>query len=377
MKEQRIFLSPPHIGAEERALVAEAFDINYIAPVGPHLTRFEEAVCNYTGFSHAAALSSGTAAMHLALREHGVGPGDTVLASSLTFIGSVSPITFLGAKPIFVDCDPSSWNMDPSLVEEELALSSANGKMPKAVVPTDLYGQAADLDALRKICDPYNIPVIVDSAEALGARYKDRHTGKGASAAIFSFNGNKIITTGGGGMLVSDNEELITRAKFLATQARDPAPWYEHTEIGFNYRLSNIAAAIGIGQLNLLDQRIERKREITNRYRLHLGSQPGITFMPEAETGNMNHWLTVIQIDQERAGTTPETIRMRLEEANIESRPVWKPMHMQPVFSNHRYIGGDVSEMLFEKGLCLPSGTTLTNKQIDHICEILLNLCRP
>jgi dTDP-4-amino-4,6-dideoxygalactose transaminase len=373
MSNERIFLSPPHIGDEERGLVTEAFDINFIAPVGPHLNRFEAEVSDYTGFKYCAALSSGTAAMHLALKEAGVGPGDEVIASTLTFIASVSPVTFLGAKPVFIDCDASSWNMDPTLLAEELAECAKRGSRPKAVIPTDLYGQPSDLDAILATCKPYDIPVIVDSAEAMGARYKDRHAGKGAHAAIYSFNGNKIITTGGGGILASDDEHLIRRARHLATQAREDAPWYEHTEIGFNYRLSNVAAAIGIGQMHVLNERVNRKREICERYREQFAQTPAIEVMPESEHCRSTRWLTVIQIDPDQFRATPEQIRLRLEEENIESRPVWKPMHLQPVFKDCRFRGGAVSEKLFARGLCLPSGTKLTNEQIDAISQSLLS----
>ncbi len=369
--KERIFLSPPHLGDEELRQVTEAFAINYIAPIGPHLERFEADFCAYTGIGHAVALSSGTAAMHLALRELGVQPGDDVLVSTLTFIGSVSPVTFVGANPVFIDSETSSWNMDPALVEKAVREGENKGRLPAAVVPTDLYGHCADLDALQAICKPRGIPVIVDSAEALGAQYKGAHAGKGAAASVYSFNGNKIITTGGGGMLASDDPELIRHARHLSTQAREPAPWYEHVEIGYNYRLSNISAAIGIGQLQVLEERIRRKREIFDRYVAGLGETPGIHFMAEAPSERCNRWLSVMQLDPDITGTNPEVIRCALEAENIESRPLWKPMHLQPVFADARRYGGSVAESFFTRGLCLPSGTRLTNDQIDVICDIV------
>ena len=268
---KRLFLSPPHLGEEELNFVQEAFDSNYIAPLGPMVDAFEKEFSAYTGIKHCVALSSGTSAMHLALRHLGVGPGDEVFASTLTFIGSVSPIIFQGATPVFIDCVRTSWNMDPDLLEKELARSASLGNLPKAVVPTDLYGQCCDYDRISEICEPYGIPVVVDAAEAMGAKYirenGTRHAGKGVAAAVFSFNGNKIITTSGGGMLASDDEALIEDARFLSQQARDPFPHYEHTRIGYNYRMSNVLAAIGMGQLNVLEQRVERKREIFQVFR--------------------------------------------------------------------------------------------------------------
>ncbi|MFT5123606.1 MAG: dTDP-4-amino-4,6-dideoxygalactose transaminase [Kiritimatiellia bacterium] len=354
---------------EERKLVEEAFDTNFIAPVGPHLARFEEDFRAYTGQKHAVALNSGTGAIHIALRLHGVKAGDEVIASSLTFIGSVAPMTYLGATPFFIDCDEHSWNLDPTLLAEEIELRAREGRLPRAVLPTDIYGQSADLDAIKAICEPHGVPVIADAAEAMGARYKDRHAGDGVDAAVFSFNGNKIITTGGGGMLASADGEFIEKARYLATQARSPQPYYEHVEVGYNYRLSNIAAAIGIGQLHALDDRVRRKREIFSAYQERLANTPGITFMPEADYGSCTRWLTVIQIDRDAFGADPETIRLALEEDNIESRPVWKPMHLQPVFAAQGKRGGAVSERLFKNGLCLPSGTALTEGELDEICE--------
>ncbi|MDX9787077.1 MAG: aminotransferase class I/II-fold pyridoxal phosphate-dependent enzyme [Desulfobacterales bacterium] len=399
----RIFLSPPHMSGMEISFVQDAFDSNYIAPVGPHVDAFEKEFCAGTGFRHAVALTSGTAAMHLGLRFLGVGPGDEVFASTLTFIGSVSPVSFLGATPVFIDCDRESWNMDPKILERELARCAAEGKLPKAVVPTDLYGQCCDLARITAVCDGYGVPVVCDSAEAMGASYLPRvsererknsvHAGKGARASVYSFNGNKIITTSGGGMLASDDAALIDKARFWSQQARDPFPHYEHTEIGYNYRMSNVVAAIGRGQLRVLGARVARRREIFDYYRNALEGVPGIEVMPEAAHGRCNRWLTVILISPEWFGADREAVRLALEAENIESRPVWKPMHLQPVFDPQisqitrisqigadcrkgkrypcRVVGGCVSEDLFERGLCLPSGTAMTEADLDRVVRIV------
>ena len=377
------------MGRLERDLVLEAFDSNWIAPLGPMVDAFEKAFCEYTGIGHAVALSSGTAAMHLALRYLGVEREDEVIASTLTFIGSVTPVVFQGAKPVFIDCDRVSWNMDPGLLAKELQTCAGRSRLPKAVVPTDLYGQSCDLDRIISICAPYDIPVVVDTAEALGTLYKGRHAGKGGRATIFSFNGNKIVTTAGGGMLASDDKALIDKARFWSQQARDSAPHYEHTEIGYNYRMSNILAAIGLGQLQVIDERVRRKRELFAYYQHALEDLPGMQFMPEADWGQANRWLTVITVDPQVFGANREEIRLALEAKNIEARPVWKPMHLQPVFypsaqkdssrnpklNIHNYpcriVGGGVAENLFEKGLCLPSGTEMANTDLDRIIEII------
>jgi len=388
---KRIFLSPPHIGGEEIRFVHEAFDSNYIAPLGPQVDAFEREFAEKTGIPYTVALASGTAAMHLALRITGVKPGDEVFASTLTFIGSVSPATFLGAAPVFIDADRISWNMNPDLLAEELEKCNKKGNLPKAVIPTDLYGQCADYDRIKKICEPYNIPVIVDSAEACGALYKGKHAGFGAKAAVFSFNGNKIITTSGGGLLGSDDKALIEEARFLSQQARDPATHYEHTRIGYNYRMSNILAAIGRGQLRVLDDRVKAKRRIFDYYKNALKDIPGIEFMPEAPYGRSNRWLTVILITPEIFGADREKVRLALEAENIESRPVWKPMHLQPVFRSQeseaknrnnlketypaRAVRGEVAEDLFKRGLCLPSGTAMTDEDMDRVISSILK-CR-
>ena len=371
MNHPRLFLSPPHMGGREQEFVRQAFASNYIAPLGPMVDAFEKEFSAYTGIPHCVALSSGTAATHLALRHLGIGPGDEVVASTLTFIGSVTPVTFQGAAPVFVDCDEASWNMDPSLLEQALAEAAERGKLPKAVIPTDLYGQSCDLPRIRAICDRRGIPVICDSAEAMGAKIRGRHAGFDAWAAVVSFNGNKIITTSGGGMLASHDKALIDHARKLSQQARDPAPWYEHTEIGFNYRMSNILAAIGRGQLEVLEDRVRRRREIFDGYRARLGDLPGMAFMPEPAGGRSNRWLTVALIDPAVFGADTHAVREALEAENIEARPVWKPMHLQPVFKTARVVGGSISERLFAQGLCLPSGTAMTDADLDRVCGIV------
>ncbi|MBE7447186.1 MAG: aminotransferase class I/II-fold pyridoxal phosphate-dependent enzyme [Planctomycetia bacterium] len=368
---KRIFLSPPHMGGQEFEFVKQAFGSNYIAPLGPHVDAFEQEFSEIVGIPHVAAVSSGTAAMHLALRMLGVGTGDEVIAPSFTFIGGVSPVIFQGATLSFVDSEAKSWNMDPDLLAEELSFRNKQGNLPKAVISADILGQAAELDRILDICNQYHIPVVSDSAEALGATYKGRHAGQGSGFVVYSFNGNKIITTSGGGMLASDDGDLIKKAKFLSQQARDPAPHYEHTQIGYNYRMSNIVAAIGRGQLRVLHERVEKKRWICDYYRKALADIPGIEFMPEASYGRATRWLTVILITPEDFGADREAVRQALERENIESRPVWKPMHMQPVFKGCSMRGGAVCEDLFKRGLCLPSGTAMTPGDIDRVIRVI------
>jgi pyridoxal phosphate-dependent aminotransferase EpsN len=336
---------------------------------------FESEFCAKLNIIHAVALSSGTAALHLALRLVGVEPGDEVWTSTLTFIGSVSPIHYLGARPVFVDSDRETWNMDPELLAEKLKQRASRGNLPKALVIVHLYGQCADIAPIIKICRHYGIDLVEDAAEALGATYGDKSAGTMAKTGIFSFNGNKIITTSGGGMLVSNDESLIKQARMLAAQARDPAPHYEHSHIGYNYRMSNILAAIGRAQLRVLDERVAAKRQIFNYYRNRLSDVPGIELMPEAPYGMSNRWLTVILITPEKFGANRETVRVALEADNIESRPVWKPMHLQPVFAGCEYIGGEVAEDLFTRGLCLPSGTSMTEEDLNRVTKVILK-CR-
>lgn len=369
-----ILLSTPHMGDREQEFVKEAFDTNWIAPVGPHVDAFEQEFCQVTGAAHAAAVSSGTAALHLALQLIGVGYGSEVICSTLTFAASANPITYLGAKPVFIDSDRISWNMNPDLLQEALEQRSSIGKLPKAVVLVHLYGQSADIDPILKVCNQYGIPLIEDAAEALGATYKGRTPGTFGNIGIYSFNGNKIITTSGGGMLVSDDRELVAKARFLATQARDPAPHYQHSEIGYNYRLSNVLAGIGRGQLQVLNDRVAARRRNYEVYSSALGNLPGIEFMPEASFGNSSRWLTCLTIDPEIFGANTEQIRIALAKQQIETRPVWKPLHLQPVFAECECIGGEVAEDLFARGLCLPSGSNLTDTDLKRVIDAILSV---
>ncbi len=372
----RIFLSPPDVGPGERALLLEAFDSNWIAPLGPHVDAFERELSAMVGAEHAAALSSGTAALHLALLLLGVARDDEVLVSSFTFAATANAVTYVNAKPVFIDSDQSSWNMDPQLLCDELEACARRGRLPRAVIAVDLYGQCCDYAPINEVCARYNVPLIEDAAEALGATYKDRQAGSFGDFGVFSFNGNKIITTSGGGMLVSNNKEYIDKARFLATQARDPAPHYQHSHIGFNYRMSNLLAAIGRGQLKNIEQKIERRRENYAFYREFFASTPGIEFMPEASFGRSTQWLTCITIDSRQFGASREEVRLHLERLNIESRPLWKPMHLQPIFRNYRVRNNGVSEKLFEDGLCLPSGSSLTSSQREFVAQSVLDVSR-
>ncbi|MFH1913472.1 MAG: DegT/DnrJ/EryC1/StrS family aminotransferase [Pseudomonadota bacterium] len=374
MTTSRLYLSPPHMGGAELEFVHRAFESNFIAPLGPQLAEFEAAFSRLTGFAHCLGLSSGTAAIHLGLRLLGVGPGDVVIASTLTFIGSVTPATFLGADLHLVDCDAATWTMDPALLARAVDEVEARGRRVAAVIPTDLYGQCSDYDSLLAVCQPRGVPLLIDAAEAVGATYKDRHAGRGGDAAVYSFNGNKIITTGGGGLLASDDKALIDEARWLSQQARDPAPHYEHSTIGYNYRMSNVAAAIGLGQLGMLDTFVARRRAIFDWYVEALGHLPGVTFMPEALYGRGNRWLTVMLLDEVAFGAGPEDVRLALEAENIESRPVWKPMHMQPVFRGVPCTGGAVSEGLFRRGLCLPSGTAMSEADLVRVARIVAKM---
>ena len=369
---RRIFLSPPHLGKEEIRLVLEAIESNYIAPVGPMVDAFEAEFCTKVGARHAVTVTNGTAALHLALKLVGVAGGDEVLTSTLTFIASASPITYLGAQPVFVDSDRVSWNMDPWLLCKELDKRARQGRLPRAVVLVHLYGQCAEIDPVLEACNRYDVALIEDSAEALGATYKGQSNGTFGKIGVFSFNGNKIITTSNGGMLVSDDSELIEKARFLAQQARDPAPHYEHSRIGFNYSMSNILAAIGRGQLKVLDERIAAKRKVFDYYKEAMGDVPGIEFMPEASYGHCTRWLTCITIDPQKYGADRETVRLSLEAENIEVRPIWKPMHLQPVFRDCECIGGEVAEDLFNRGLCLPSGTSMSQEDLKRVVTVIL-----
>jgi dTDP-4-amino-4,6-dideoxygalactose transaminase len=357
-------------------MLLDAFDSNWIAPVGPDLDAFEREVAERAGTSHAVGLSSGTAALHLALLMEGVGPGDEVLVPSFTFVATASVATYLGATPVFVDCTADNWTLDPALVAETLAIRARSGRLPGALVTVDLYGQTADYDALTGVCAEYGVPLIEDAAEALGATYRGRPAGSFGRAGVFSFNGNKIITTSGGGMLVSDSADLANRARHLATQARDPFPHYEHSVLGFNYRLSNLLAALGRAQLRGLDSRIGRRRAIDQRYREALADEPGIRFMPVAGYGEPNFWLTCIEVDPLEFGADREQIRTALEARDIECRPTWKPLHLQPVFAGAPTVGGRVCAGIFERGLCLPTGSALSERDQARVVEAIRSVHR-
>jgi dTDP-4-amino-4,6-dideoxygalactose transaminase len=369
-----ILLSPPHMGDRELEFIQEAFDTNWIAPVGPHVDAFEQEFCQVVGAKHAAAVSSGTAALHLALRLIGVTSGDEVLCSTFTFIATANPIVYQGAKPLFIDSDRTSWNMSPDLLKETLKQRAQLGRLPKAVVLVHLYGQSADITPILSACEEYGIPLIEDAAEALGATYKGQSPGTFGRIGIYSFNGNKIITTSGGGMLVSDDPDIVEKARFLATQARDLAPHYQHSVMGYNYRLSNILAGVGRGQLQVLADRVAARRRNFAVYQQALGHLPGIEFMPEATFGQTTRWLTCLTINPVAFGADREQVRQALAEQAIESRPVWKPLHLQPVFSGCECRGGSVSEDLFQHGLCLPSGSSLTDADLERVISAIVQV---
>jgi len=368
----RIYLSPPELSGNEAAMVCEALASGWIAPLGPHVDAFEREMCAYLSIPHAVALSSGTAALHLALLVLGVGSGDTVWCSSLTFAATANAIKYVGATPVFVDSDLVSWNLDPGIVVDELDRAARTRTLPKALIAVDLYGQCADLEPIAAACKQHGVYLIEDAAEALGATYHGRGAGTFGDLAILSFNGNKIITTSGGGMLVGARREWLDRARFLATQAREPARHYEHHVVGYNYRLSNLLAAVGRAQLADLGRRVEARRAINARYRTALSGVPGWTFAPEASFGRSTYWLTCATIDPRATSDRRDAILDRLEAANIEGRPVWKPLHLQPAFAGCALLGGRVAEGLFEHGLCLPSGSSLRPADQEQvIAEIL------
>ena len=374
-----IFLSPPHMTGNEGEFIQQAFDSNWIAPLGPHVDAFEKEVANYIDSDlHALALSSGTAAIHLALRLLGVKAGDAVLCPSFTFIGSANPILYQGARPVFVDSEDSSWNISPSALEIAIKALKRDCIQPKAVIIVNLYGQSADMAALNEICKPHGIPIIEDAAESLGAEYQGRKSGSFGDFSILSFNGNKIITTSGGGMLLSRNSDHIKQARFLATQARDPAIHYQHSEMGYNYRLSNLLAAVGRAQLQVLPERVERRRKINQIYRRELANIPAIEFLPEATYGKSTHWLSVMRVDSRVSKITPTQIVQYLQSESIEARPVWKPLHLQPLFKNCLFYShlekGSVVENFFETGVCLPSGSSLSELQQNKVISKIKNL---
>jgi dTDP-4-amino-4,6-dideoxygalactose transaminase len=371
----RILLSPPHMGPDERRLLLDAFDSNWIAPVGPELEAFERELAAVVDVPHAVALSSGTAALHLGLLAAGVRPGDRVITSTLTFAATANAIVYVGAEPVFVDVSPDTWTLDPVLLDEELAQHSRRGQRVGAVIPIDLYGQCADYDRIQAVAEYYGVPVVEDAAEALGASYRGRPAGGLGSCGAFSFNGNKIITTSGGGMLVSHDRALVERARHLSTQARAPVVHYEHAEVGYNYRMSNLLAAIGRGQLGGLASKVAKRRAINQRYRAALDAVPGITFMPEAEYGRSTCWLTCVRIDPSLFGVDRESVRLYLEASEIESRPVWKPLHLQRAFRGCSVRGGDLAAMLFDEGLCLPSGSSLSEADQGRVITAVAASC--
>lgn len=372
IKEAPILLSPPHLSGEEADLVTIAIASNWIAPAGPDLDAFEKEIAEKIGVSAAAGLSSGTAALHLALVVLGVRAGDEVICSTFTFAASANAIRYCGADPVFIDSSVDTWNIDPGLLEDELRAAASRGRLPKAVIVVDLYGQCADYDPIMTCCREYGVPVISDAAESLGASYKGNAAGSFGDISVLSFNGNKIITCSGGGMLLSNSAEHVDSARFLATQARDPAPHYQHSQVGYNYRLSNLLAAVGRAQLRVLDDRVAARRRNLEFYREHMESAGGVSFAPVAPYGGGNAWLSCILIDQDEFGAGPEVIREHLSLRKIEARPLWKPMHMQPVFREHRFTGGEVASGLFKCGLCLPSGSSLSERDLERVVEAIL-----
>ena len=355
-----LHLSPPHLAGTELDALRETLESGWLAPAGPTLTRFEAAVTGVMQLPHAAALSSGTAALHLGYRLLGVEPGDEVWTSTLTFVATVAPAVQMGATPRFLDVDPASWTLDPRLLREELAAAARRGRLPRVVVPADLYGQPSDMAAIREACAHWGVPVLSDSACALGGRQHGRPAGHGADLVAVSFNGNKIVTAGGGGALLSADGAMIARARHLATQAREPAAHYQHETTGFNYAMSSVLAAVGLAQLPSLEERVETRRAIFARYAEALGALPGLSFMPEPGWSRSTRWLSAMLVDPGRFGTDREAIRLALAGQGIESRPVWKPLHLQPAFRHAPAVGGEVAAGLFEKGLCLPSGSGMT-----------------
>jgi dTDP-4-amino-4,6-dideoxygalactose transaminase len=373
---ERIYLSPPDMSVAEREALLAAFDSNWIAPLGPEVDAFERELAERAGVSAAAALNSGTAALHLALVLLEVGPGDEVWTATMTFASTANAIRYVGATPVFIDSEPETWNMDPALLREALRDASGRGALPKALIAVDLYGQCADYDTILSACDEHGVPVIEDAAEALGATYREQPAGSFGVIGVFSFNGNKIITTSGGGALVSNDEALVERARHLASQARQPVAHYEHEEVGYNYRLSNLLAALGRAQLARLDQFVERRRQINQTYRGALQTLEGLSFLSEAPGRRWTCWLTCILLDESRLGVGSDQVQQHLETHNIEARPVWKPMHLQPVYRDCRVVGGAVAEDLFRRGLCLPSGSTLSKDAQQRVIAAFLETPR-
>jgi pyridoxal phosphate-dependent aminotransferase EpsN len=370
------------MSGQEQKYIEQAFTTNWIAYLGPNVDAFEQELARYVDVKGTVALSSGTAAIHLALRLLGVETGDTVFCSSLTFAASCNPILYQGGEPVFIDSEPESWNMSPAALKKAFQAAEAAGKLPKAVITVNLYGQSADYDSILEICNQYDVPVIEDAAESLGATYKGKPSGTFGKFGIYSFNGNKIITTSGGGALVADDLEALDKARFWATQAKDQARHYQHSELGYNYRMSNILAGIGRAQLQVLEERVQARRAVFQRYYDALVGMDGLTFMPEASFGRSNRWLTVLIVDSEQCGSTTIDIMDALAEQNIEARPVWKPMHLQPLYQKYQYFphheSTSISDKLFAQGICLPSGSNLAveeqQKIIQIISECLVNI---
>ncbi|MGY4688472.1 DegT/DnrJ/EryC1/StrS family aminotransferase [Salibacterium sp. K-3] len=373
---KRIFLSSPHMTGNEQDYIKEAFDLNWIAPLGNHVGAFEQELADYVGVDHAAAVSSGTAAIHLALRLLDVQQGDTLFCSSLTFVASANPILYEKAEPVLIDSEPDTWNMAPEALERALRDADKTGHLPKAVIVVNLYGQSAKMKELADLCETYDVPMIEDAAESLGSEYDGRKSGSFGTFGIFSFNGNKIITTSGGGMLTSNDEAMIQKARFLSTQARDPALHYQHSEVGFNYRMSNIVAGIGRAQLEAIDLRVQQRRNVFTRYQEALGEIDGIDFMPELPGTHSNRWLTALTVDPDKTGIDRTAIIQALAEDNIEARPVWKPLHRQPLFEEYRYYpfqeDDSVSDKLFEYGMCLPSGSNMEAEDQERVIQKML-----
>ncbi len=376
----RIWLSSPHLGDEETAFVEDAFRSNWIAPLGPHVDGFERELAAHVGVAHGAAVSSGTAAIHLGLLLLDVRPGDTVFCSSLTFVASCNPILYCGARPVFIDSEPGTWNMSPQALEQAFAWAARESRLPRCVVIVNLYGQSADMDALLPICERYGVPVLEDAAESLGATYRGRPSGSFGKLAAYSFNGNKIITTSGGGMLVANDAGLIARARKLSTQAREPAAHYEHVEIGFNYRMSNVLAGIGRGQLRVLEERVRQRRAVFETYVRELADLPQVRWMPEPEGYRSTRWLTCFTLDGPDGAAAAQRVMRSLERHSVEARPVWKPMHLQPLYQGAPYFphepGQDVSAGLFRAGVCLPSGSNLTDIDLGRVVDHLRRAIR-
>jgi len=374
---KRIFLSSPHMSGNEQKYINEAFETNWIAPLGPNVNAFEKELAAYAGTEGAAATSSGTAAIHLALELVGVKRGDRVFCSSLTFVASANPILYLGAEPVFIDSEEETWNMSPVALKRALEELNSIEKLPKAVIVVNLYGQSAKMDELMAICNEYGVPVIEDAAESLGSLYKGKKSGSFGQFGVYSFNGNKIITTSGGGMLVSNDIDALAQSRFLATQSRDAAPHYQHSVVGYNYRMSNILAGVGRGQLEVLDDRVQTKRDVFDRYVEALGVIEGVQFMPELEGTYSNRWLTALTLDPDKVRITPYALMEALEVENIEARPVWKPLHLQPLFEDCRFYPHAedevVSERLFTEGLCLPSGSNMTVEEQERVITVIKN----